>query len=345
MTRARRVVSRWALALCALPLAACVDRLVGPNPSTSPTAVFDAVWQDFDRNYSSFDVKGVDWNAVYARYKPRADSLSALAALPSLLGAMFGELHDLHVDLAVGGGVVYHSVDISTVRTYFNPLAVFTNYVPSSTATPSRDIRYGAAGESIGLIWLPTFAGAMFADEIDEAIAAFPNARALVIDVRDNGGGSTNNAIPIAGRFVDATRTFAYYRYRNGPAHSDFTDYQPLIVTPRGRRFSGAIYVLINRRCASATEAFLFAMRSQPGVTFVGDTTAGAMGNPMIRDLPNGWEYRMPQWLEYDASKRLLEGIGIAPDVYVASTLADSAAGKDAQLEAALALAAQPKPQ
>ena len=58
--------------LCALALAAaCVDTLVGRNPADTPAGVFDVVWKDFDRNYSFFEVKHVDWHAAYQRYAPR----------------------------------------------------------------------------------------------------------------------------------------------------------------------------------------------------------------------------------------------------------------------------------
>ena len=43
----------------------------------------------------------------------------------------------------------------------------------------------------------------------------------MIVDVRDNGGGSTQNSDSIAGRFADAEYLFAYYRDRNGPDHDD----------------------------------------------------------------------------------------------------------------------------
>jgi C-terminal processing protease CtpA/Prc len=59
----------------------------------------------------------------------------------------------------------------------------------------------------------------------------------------------------------------------------------------------------------------------------------------MIRELPAGWTYRLPQWIEYGAQKESYEGIGLAPNIVVPATEADSIAGRDVQLERAVQLA------
>ena len=318
--------------------AGCLDRVVGSNPSSSPSALFDIVWSDFDRNYAMFGIKNLDWNAVYARYKPSADSATTALQVAVVIGRMFGELNDQHVDLMVGNQV-YRSVDFSAIHTYFSFANIRARYVTTSAMTASRNIRYGKLAPDVGWIWIASFAGTPWGDEIDEAITALAGVSAIVIDVRDNGGGSTRNSGPIAGRFVDAERIFSYFRYRNGPRHEDLTEMREARVRPEGLHFSGKVLVLSNRKCASATESFLLSLRVQPGVVFIGDTTAGALGNPLLRELPNGWEYRLPQWIQFDANQKVVENIGLAPDVFVRYTAADSAAGRDPQLERALAIA------
>jgi hypothetical protein len=322
----------------ALVATSCVDLLVGGDPDDSPEAVFERVWSDFDRNYSFFEYKGIDWNAVHEKYAPQARAAQSLDALAPIIGAMFTELNDLHVDLTTSSKI-YPSVDFTAVHTFWSPATILKSYVPVSTMTASKNIRYGKLSNDVGWIWIASFAGNGWAGEIDEALDGLAGVTGLVIDVRDNGGGSTDNSEPIAGRFVPERRVSSYYRYRNGPRHSDFTQLYERYVTPATRQFTGKIVVLMNRRCASATENFLFDMRANAAITLVGDTSAGAMGNPMTRELPKGWLYRLPQWIEYDANQRILENIGIAPDVVVKLTAADSTAGRDLQLERALALA------
>jgi C-terminal processing protease CtpA/Prc len=70
----------------------------------------------------------------------------------------------------------------------------------------------------------------------------------------------------------------------------------------------------------------------------VGDTTGGASGRPVTRELPNGWTYTLSTWVEYETNGQVFENIGIAPDVYVPSRMADVATGVDPVIEKAIEL-------
>lgn len=335
MTRRRALSFLLALVVAG----GCIGSIVGSEPPDTPSGVFDAVWNDFDRNYSFFDIKHIDWKDVRARYRPQAAAAASVADVAPVIGRMFAELHDPHVDITLGVNNVLRSVRLDSIHTYFSVANVQLLYAPTSVPTASRFMRYGRLSPSVGWVWISSFGGSGWAHEIDDVIAALGNVSAIVVDVRDNGGGSSVNAEDVASRFADRTRTFSYIRWRNGPAHDDFGDYIARSFGPSGRRFSGAVVVVTNRKCASATEDFVLAMRAIPGVRFVGDTTMGGMGNPLVRELPNGWTYRLPHWIQYGPAKEIYEGIGIAPDVVVPATAADSASGRDAQLERAMALA------
>jgi C-terminal processing protease CtpA/Prc len=80
-------------------------------------------------------------------------------------------------------------------------------------------------------------------------------------------------------------------------------------------------------------------MRSIPGVTVVGDTTAGASGGPIVRELANGWTYQLSEWIEYTTAYATFEDVGLAPDIVVKASAADMSRGSDPVLERALALA------
>ena len=66
--------SRRSLVAAALVMAvACRGNSVAPT-ATAPTDVvaqFDQLWATFDRNYSYFDYKRIDWNALRAEFAPR----------------------------------------------------------------------------------------------------------------------------------------------------------------------------------------------------------------------------------------------------------------------------------
>jgi hypothetical protein len=321
-------------------LGGCVGSIVGTDAPNTPAGVFDVVWRDFDQNYSFFQVKHIDWADVHARYAPQAAAAASIADVAPIIGRMFAELHDPHVDLTLGAGSVLRSVAFDSIHTYFSVTNIQLLYVPTSTVTASHFIRYGRISPNAGWIWISSFGGSGWTHEIDDAIQALGNVRSIIVDVRDNGGGSSSNAEDIAARFADQARTFGYVRWRNGPAHDDFTDYIAKTIGPGGTHFGGTVVVMTNRKCVSATEDFVLAMRSIPGVRFVGDTTMGGMGNPLLRELPNAWTYRLPHWIQYGPAKEIYEGIGITPDVVVRASAADSTLGRDMQIERALVITA-----
>lgn len=94
--------------------------------------------------------------------------------------------------------------------------------------------------------------------------------------------------------------------------------------------------VLTNRGVYSAAEDFVLAMRALPQVRTVGDTTGGGSGNPIARELPNGWVLHVPRWQVWAADGTFFEGVGLAPDLPVQMTDADRARGRDTILERAL---------
>ena len=69
----------------------------------------------------------------------------------------------------------------------------------------------------------------------------------------------------------------------------------------------------------------------------IGDTTSGGLGGqPITRELPNGWVYRIPTARELTPEKEIFEGVGIPPDIAVWITEQDSLNGKDTILEKAI---------
>ena len=81
---------------------------------------------------------------------------------------------------------------------------------------------------------------------------------------------------------------------------------------------------------------FVLAMQVMPHVTVIGDTTGGGVGNPIYRELPNGWTYRLSTKIQADARGRVIEATGVFPHIPVRTTVADSAAGTDRILEKAI---------
>jgi hypothetical protein len=318
--RARRKIAAVCLAAAATVSGCAASDLIGPGATADYSSMFEDMWTQFDLHYSYFDLRGVDWNAIGARYRPQAAAVTTDVQFANVLGSMLKELQDLHVSLTptgAGGTVRWYS-PYETSEPTVNINAILGKYLTSSFVTTGGHIRGGFVAPGIGYVRMASFSESGWDAEMDDALGRLSGATAMIVDVRDNLGGSKTTATAIAGRFADRERTFGYVRLRNGPKHSDFSADIAETVKPVGaKRFTGPVYVLSNRRCMSSAEDFILAMRVLPQTTVVGDTTAGASGAPLVRELANGWTYTISQWIAYTADHQTFEGVGLIPDVTV----------------------------
>ncbi|HEY7396141.1 MAG TPA: S41 family peptidase [Gemmatimonadaceae bacterium] len=332
---------RW-LPLFAVALlgAACSEPVLAPSHSTSSNAdVFDAIWTEFDLHYSYFIVKNVDWNAARDRYRPQAVAAANDVELARVIGNMLAELRDRHVSLTPtgAGSTISYRAPSDTAVAAFDASLVGRRYLAPARTSAGGHVQYGMVSPSVGYVRLSSFGGSGWGGELDAAIRDMPTATSMIVDVRGNPGGSHDLAMAAAGRFATASYTYSYTRIRNGPRHDDFTAMTAQKVEPAGpTQFRGPVVVLTNRQVYSSAEDFVLAMEALPSATTMGDTTAGASGRPMTRELQNGWTYTVSTWIEYTADQKVFENIGLAPDVYVAAQMTDIAAGNDPVLDRAI---------
>ncbi len=328
----RRAAAVIATLAVAVTISASCSEVVGPNPTNDAAALFDQVWSDFDQHYSLFVVKNINWDSLRSVYRPRALAATTIDGTSAQIARMLGKLQDDHVVFRGGRvGTSPHGGGFDAV----NP----DQYVQYGNGFPDG-LYYGTVRPTIGYINIPTFEGTNWVPEVDSALKVLGAMSSIIIDVRNNDGGFLENATSAAGRFADRTTNVAYVRYRNGPAHSDFT--APIVqqVSPAGpKQFLGKVVLLTDRNTISAAELFVLSMRALGHTTVVGDTTAGETGSPFARELQNGWSYQFPESIEFTLQMKEFEDIGLAPDIYVQNAFASSSAPNDSQLQRAIGLA------
>jgi hypothetical protein len=327
----------WSFA--ALTWSACGSSSSPTAPSAPPAefaAQFDSLWATFDREYSYFDYKQIDWNALRTTFRPRALAATDQSGFIGVIREMLGHLHDLHVVLRDPGGVAMATYD---PQAFVNvDRAVWQQYIGRANWTQGQgDWGYGVL-DGVPYIAIGGWnATSIRAADFDTALERFRTEPRLILDVRMNGGGSDQLAFDIAGRFARGSVNTGYVRFRSGPSHADFGPPIPRALNPRGAwQYTGAVLLLIGRRCASSNESFIAAMRQLPNVTLVGDRTAGSSGNPGTFPLANGWTYSVSRWIEYTVDGQVIEDVGLSPGVFVTATAADFAQGRDPVLEWAL---------
>ena len=318
-----------------------VSFVAQPASTSSPEANFETLWKEFDTRYSFFEIKKIDWGALYTLYRPQVTSTTSDAQLFQIMSSMLSNLKDGHVNLTTSVGTYAYTGWYSQYPANSLGTSVVARYFSVDYGTTAGGyLRYAKITDSIGYLYIgPILTGdqTLWSQSIDVIINTLKDCKGIVVDIRSNGGGSDALGNIVAGRFADQLRTYSFVRWRNGPNHSNFTDYQAATIEPQGpRQFTKPVALLTNRRCFSSAEGTILMMKALPNVTQIGDTTGGGSANPITLTLPNGWSYRVSRWIQYTAQKTVFEGTGLPPNLPIWISLADSVAGRDAILERAI---------
>jgi hypothetical protein len=322
-----------------LILISCSQVILGPDPDNTYLNNFNLLWKNIDQNYPFFGYKHIDWDSIYANYKNKIPTIKSDDEFFNLLGKMCNELRDGHV-----------SLKSKTMRSQFHYETGYPSNSPVNTIAyiDSLDISlwpyiYGRVKNMDNVLYLRilTFNGTNFSNDeqchkrIDNILKSFHTLNAVIIDVRDNDGGMSNNADVVASRFVFKKSLWGYIRYRNGSGRDNFTKWYPQYISPSGKGISVPVCILTNRKCFSSCETFIMRMSVLPNVTLIGANTGGGTSIPILQELINGWSYRVSSAATAHPDYSITEETGITPDISVSISKEDSIAGRDLILEKA----------
>jgi C-terminal processing protease CtpA/Prc len=320
------------LCFCALAFASCTDPVEEyPN---NPRGNFEALWKIMDEQYCFFEYKAIDWDSIYREYSPRVKDTMSQDSLFALLNQMLQELKDGHVNLYTPFDVGRYWKWFEDYPANFDADLLENNYLRPDYAI-AGSFRYKILNDSVGYVYYGSFANTVGDVNLDYIIHKMKDCDGIIFDVRNNGGGTLTNVDKLVSRFIDEKTLVGYYQYKTGKKHSDFSEMKEKYIEPSGRlRCQKPVIVLTNRRCFSAANEFVSAMRYCPNVRILGDRTGGGGGLPLSSELPNGWSVRFSACPNFDADKQQVE-FGIDPDIPVSLSFVDAARGKDTLIEAA----------
>lgn len=318
----------------------CVDE---DEFDDTPQGNFEALWKIIDEHYCFFSYKqqeyGLDWNEVYNKYKVRVNSGMTSDQLFEVLADMLAELRDGHVNLST-------SADFARYWSWYEdyPANVSDTLLRRYLGTDYKiagGLKYRVLDDNIGYVRYESFTDGIGEGNLDDVIYNLMLCRGLIIDIRDNSGGTLTYAERFAARFVNSTTLVGYMQHKTGTGHDDFSDMEEQNLEPSSNmRWQKNVCVLTNRRVYSAANEFTKYMKALPGVKIVGDSTGGGAGLPMSSLLPNGWAVRFSACPMYDRDRKTTE-FGIEPDYSVSLTDEDFVRGRDTIIEFARTLLAQ----
>jgi C-terminal processing protease CtpA/Prc len=284
---------------------------------------FDYLWNEIDKKYSFFDLKGLDWNQIKAKYRSMIVPGMSDEAFFEVMGAMVNELKDGHSNL------------FSPINNSFYPIhePLLGRLFPGSQSTGAFSHDW-IGGEAIGYIRFSSFMSDVDEKTLDYVLGKYKTGKGLILDLRGNGGGNAATVNVLLGRFTSEPRLVGYEQMRNGKDHKAFTEPNPVYVTPKGTFFSPRVVVLTDRGSYSATTYFALSVKAFPNITLMGDTTGGGGGMPNGGELPNGWTYRFSITRLLDANKQNYAESGVPPDILVSFDWSDLE--RDEVIEAAV---------
>jgi len=202
------------------------------------------------------------------------------------------------------------------------------NYLQKSIAPNIKSIKGGEKGikvaygfmpqsSDIGYIWIPSWEVELSDDEIESIFVEIKNAKGLIFDMRQNGGGDPSLAVKFAAYFTDREIYTGYEHFKTGPGINDFSDSKIyLSPTNSSNKFLKPTVVLTDRFCYSASTTFAYSVNPLNNITFIGQRTGGGSGSVADGYLANGWQWSLSTSEFIDHLGNHLDD-GFEPDIAV----------------------------
>jgi len=180
-------------------------------------------------------------------------------------------------------------------------------------------------GDELMILKFPSFLSTD--SEVDSIIGKARKHKTLILDLRDNGGGSVDTLKYLLGGLVEKEITIGDRVGRE--------EHKPMVAKPHGKHFEGKLIVLVDSRSASASELFARVVQTEKRGVVLGDVSSGSVMEAKRYSYRTG----MGVIAFYGASVtdadiimtdgKSLEHVGVTPDEIVLPTAADLANGRD----------------
>lgn len=181
-------------------------------------------------------------------------------------------------------------------------------------------------------------------EQVVQARKKTKNAKYLIYDLRDNGGGSGSSVSYLIETILGPDKTIKFSKTRNGfnqvnpiikhgyfddesnygsqleiefENENGFVEWRTKESAPKDMRKT---YVIINQKCASSCDVFAAAIKEHQAATLIGDKTAGhVLGATAFKLAWRGYIAIIPTAQVISPQGLLYEGIGIEPDKFIKS--------------------------
>ncbi len=190
-----------------------------------------------------------------------------------------------------------------------------------------------------GYLRFSNFTGSMESAILD-AITTMKDSPGLIVDLRNNGGGSLGMANKLATKFLSEPTKGARILTRTGrPVTVAFIPtmkMEPVLNGNKESAYTKPLAILTNEGSASASEVFSSTLQDLGRATVFGQRTCGCLlGYLGYADLPGGGQLAYSELGFVTPNGKRIEGEGVKPDVDIKLTREDILFNRDRILEAA----------
>ncbi len=197
-----------------------------------------------------------------------------------------------------------------------------------STAMPPIHIEFESRilDDNIAYVWFNHFAPPV--DKLFiQTLTIIQQTKGLIIDLRGNPGGYFSIVNKIAAQLIPTETNLYSLKFRDKTVSQ--------MVKPASRVYRQPVTVLIDTTSLSSSELFSACLQALGRVTIVGERSPGYLvGAKWIR-LTNGLSFMHTNLLPLPLDGRIIEGVGIVPEIEVIRDRNELLEGIDSQLEAA----------
>lgn len=216
---------------------------------------------------------------------------------------------------------------------------------PSLTPDPhEHHVTIKAIDETTAYLDVQSFGGTK--QEMDSICSILLNGgfHTLIVDLRKNGGGGLDSALPFGESIATDTVDAGYFvtndwasKVSRPPAAAAFkvlpvaqertteafidalknSEGRHLVLYPRADAFKGKVYILTSDRTASTCEPIVDALKRSGRATIVGENTAGAMLSATLFQVTGKYHLFLPIADYYNADLQRLDQVGVKPDIEV----------------------------
>lgn len=197
---------------------------------------------------------------------------------------------------------------------------------------------------NIGYLNIRSFYADEIVTRVDAVFSEIMDTDALIIDLRDNGGGNGRVGWKILGYFTD--RPFRIFKWKTrmylpiwrarGRRERIYVKKPAQKLANKNKYYPRPVALLTRDRTASMAENFCLVFKMMKRGKIIGGSTMGSSGTPLFFSLPGGGTGKVVTTRSLYPDDTEFTGTGVQPDIEVYPTIEDFRSGRDRILERAV---------